>query len=84
MSGPGPTSVIRRCLIDVRITPQAAPHHGMSHEDAALAGVVPIKQTPMSAIGTNSCFVFMGTPPLRRCRQIFPRRQGKIVAVNVS
>src|SRR5262249_20031708 len=26
--------------------------------NAALAGVVPTKQTPMSAIGTNSCFVF--------------------------
>jgi hypothetical protein len=30
---------------------------------AALAGVVPIKQTPMSAIGMNSCFVFIFSLP---------------------
>jgi hypothetical protein len=31
----------------------------LNEMNAALAGVLPTKQTPMSAIGTNSCFVFM-------------------------
>src|SRR5262245_16958217 len=49
----------------------------LNEMNAALAGVLPTKQAPMSAIGTNNCFVFM---------DIFLRRpcDGRVVAVNDS